>query len=171
MTVKDEAYELPTIKAVLAMHDNYELNVKNKEEVTPEERRENDELLDKILETEIMTTTMKFLSDKGYVLNDKYEQKDALKNIWFTQFKRTDGEPSSSGFETVFLAEQIDNEIIGLHNWIYFAKQEAAKKANYLGYIKQTSLGNVSIFFIIILILFRCYVLLKPEFTLFTVFS
>ena len=152
MTVKDEAYEIPTIKAVLALHDNYKLDVKNKEEVTPEERRENDELLDKILETEIMTTTMKFLSDKGYVYNDKYEQKDALKNIWFSRFKITDGEPSSFGFEIVFLAEQINNETIGLHNWIYFAKQEAAKKANYLGYISETSLGNVSIFFMIILI-------------------
>ena len=153
MTVKNEAYELPTIKALLALHDNYELDVKNKDEVTPEERRENDELLDKIYETEIMTTAMKFLSDKEYVATDKYEQKNTLKDIWFSRFLNVGGEPSSSGFETVFLAEQMDNEIIGLHNWIYFAKQEAAKKANYLGYTQQTSLGNVSIFFIIRLLL------------------
>ena len=165
----DAAYEISTIKAVLALYDNYELDVKNKEVVTPEERREEDELLDKVLETEIMKKAMKFLSDKGYVPNNKDKQKDALKCIWFSRFNRTKEPPASSGFEMVFLAEQIDKEIIGLHNWIYFAKQEAANKATYLGYTKQASLGNVSIFFIIILILCGCYVLLKPKFTLFTV--
>lgn len=144
MIVKDEAYELPTIKAVVALHDNYELDVRKKEEVTPEERREENELLDEFLKTEILVSAMKFLADKGYVPNDEYEFKDALRRIWFSQFKRIDGDASSSGFETVFLAEQFDKEIIGLHNWIYFAKQEAAKKANYLGYIKQSTIGDVS---------------------------
>ncbi|XP_043276345.1 poly(U)-specific endoribonuclease homolog isoform X2 [Venturia canescens] len=143
MVVKDEAYELPTIKAVLALHDNYELDVRKKEEVTGEERREENELLEEFVKTETMLSTMKFLAEKGYIPNDEYEFKDALRRIWFSQFKRIDGDASSSGFETVFLAEQFDKEIIGLHNWIYFAKQEAAKKANYLGYIKQSTLGDL----------------------------
>lgn len=142
--MKDEAYELPTIKAVLSLHDNYELDVKTKETVTSEERDEEDALLKEFLKTDVLSTAMKFLADKGYIPNDEYEFKDALKRIWFSQFKRIDGDASSSGFETVFLAEQIEKEIIGLHNWIYYAKQEAAKKLNYLGYIKQSSLGNVS---------------------------
>lgn len=114
--------------------------------MTPDERREEDALLDTFLATDVMKTAMKYLSDKGYVANDEYEFKDALKRIWFSQFKRIDGEPSSSGFETVFLAEQFDSEIIGLHNWIYFAKQEEASKLNYLGYIKKAELGSVSSF-------------------------
>ncbi|XP_034940321.1 poly(U)-specific endoribonuclease homolog [Chelonus insularis] len=142
LTVKDEAYQIPTVKAVIALHDNYELDVKVKETVTPEERKEESDLLDLMLETDIMKTTMKFLADKGYIPYDEYEFKDTLKRVWFSQFKRIDSEPGSSGFETVFLAEKFDSEIIGLHNWIYYARQEAEKKLNYLGYIKQTSLGD-----------------------------
>ena len=118
LDVKTEAYETPTVKAVLALHDNYEFDVKTKETVTSEERREEAELLDKILETDVMKTTMKFLVDKGYIQDDEYEFKDTMKRIWFSQFKRIDGDASSSGFETVFLAEKFDSDIIGLHDWI-----------------------------------------------------
>ncbi|XP_076639834.1 uncharacterized protein LOC143351791 isoform X2 [Colletes latitarsis] len=142
LDVKAEAYEIPTVKAVLALHDNYEFDVKTKETVTSEERREESELIDKILETDIMKSTMKFLADKGYIPDDEYEFKDSLKRIWFSQFKRIDGDASSSGFETVFLAEKFDSDIIGLHDWIYYAKQEAEKKLNYLGYIKEVKLGD-----------------------------
>ena len=142
LDVKTEAYETPTVKAVLALHDNYEFDVKTKETVTSEERREEAELLDKVLETEVMKTTMKFLADKGYIQDDEYEFKDTMKRIWFSQFKRIDGDASSSGFETVFLAEKFDSDIIGLHDWIYYAKQEADKKLNYLGYIKEVKLGD-----------------------------
>lgn len=144
LTVKDEAYEIPTVKAVLALHDNYEFDVKTKETVTSEKRKEESDLLDKILETDTMKTAMKFLAEKGYIQDDEYEFKDTMKRIWFSQFKRIDGDASSSGFETVFLAEQFDSDIIGLHNWIYYAKQEAEKKLNYLGYIKEAKLGDVS---------------------------
>lgn len=142
--MNNEAYEIPTVKAVIALHDNYELNVKTKETVTSEERKEESELLDKILETDVMKSMMKFLADKGYIQDDEYEFKDTMKRIWFSQFKRIDGDASSSGFETVFLAEQFDSDIIGLHNWIYYAKQEAEKNVNYLGYMKEVKLGDVS---------------------------
>lgn len=142
LSVKDEAYEIPTIKAIIMLHNNYELDVKVKEVVTSEERKEESELLDKILETDIIKTTMKFLIDKGYIQDDEFEFKDTIKRIWFSQFKRIDGDASSSGFETVFLAEQFDSDIIGLHNWVYYAKQEAEKKLNYLGYIKEVKLGD-----------------------------
>lgn len=144
LSVKDEAYEIPTIKAVAALHDKYILDIKVKETMTPEKRKDQNELLDQFMQTDIMQATLKFLAEKGYVTNDEYDFKDTLRRIWFTQFKRIDADPGSSGFETVFLAEQFDKEIIGMHNWIYYAKQEAAKKLNYLGYIKQQSLGDVS---------------------------
>ncbi|KAG7199306.1 hypothetical protein KM043_018160 [Ampulex compressa] len=141
LKVQDEAYEIPTIKAVLALHDNYELDVRKKEVVTPEERKEESELLDKFLETDVLSTTMKFLASKGYIEDDAYEFKDTLKRIWFSQFKRIDGDASSSAFETVYLAEQFDSDIIGLHNWIYYAKMEA-EKLNYLGYLSKLDFGD-----------------------------
>lgn len=142
LVVKNEAYEIPTIRAVLALHDNYALDVRTKETPNAEKNKEENDMLDAFMETDVMKKTMKFLSEKGFL--PEYEFRDALKRIWFSLFKRTEGEAGSSGFETVFLAEKFDNEIIGMHNWIYYAKQEAAKNLNYLGYIKETKLGTVS---------------------------
>lgn len=50
----------------------------------------------------------------------------------------------SCGFEHVFLNEIKNNEISGLHNWIYFNEQEKAQNLDYKGYTKTLSLGNVS---------------------------
>ncbi|KAK0159567.1 hypothetical protein PV327_010663 [Microctonus hyperodae] len=142
LTVNDAAWEMPIIKAVLALYDNYELDAKTKEIVSDEEREEESRFINAIVDTEVMKRTMNFLMDKGYISDDVYEFKNALKRIWFTQFKRSENDAGSSGFETVFLAEKIDSEIIGLHNWIYYAKKEADKQLNYLGYIQHTSLGD-----------------------------
>ncbi|XP_050445949.1 endoribonuclease CG2145-like isoform X2 [Cataglyphis hispanica] len=142
LDVKPEAFEIPTIKSTLALYDNYEMDVKTKETVTPDERKEENELLDKFLETDVFKAAMKFLVDKEFILNDEYEFKDTLKRIWFSQFQRVEGDPSSSGFEAVFLAEKLDSYMIGPQNWIYFAKQEAQKNIDYRGYIKDLKLGD-----------------------------
>ncbi|KAL6440222.1 hypothetical protein ACFW04_003067 [Cataglyphis niger] len=142
LDVKPEAFEIPTIKSTMALYDNYEMDVKTKETVTPDERKEENELLDKFLETDVFKAAMKFLVDKEFILNDEYEFKDTLKRIWFSQFQRVEGDPSSSGFEAVFLAEKLDSYMIGPQNWIYFAKQEAQKNIDYRGYIKDLKLGD-----------------------------
>ncbi|XP_029670204.1 poly(U)-specific endoribonuclease homolog isoform X2 [Formica exsecta] len=142
LDVKPEAYEIPTIKSTLALYDNYEMDVKTKETITPDEREKQTELLDKFLETDVFKAAMKFLVDKEFILNDEYEFKDTLKRIWFSQFQRVEGNPSSSGFEAVFVAEKLDSYIIGPQNWIYFAKQEAQKNIDYRGYIKDLKLGD-----------------------------
>lgn len=152
--MKPEAYEIPTVKSVLALHDNYEMDVKTKETVTPEERREETELLDRFLETDVFKAAMKFLVDKGFIPNDEYEFKDTLRRIWFSQFQRVEGEPSSSGFEAVFLAEKLDSYMIGPQNWIYFARQEAQKNVDYRGYIKDVKLADVSVLVAYVLIPF-----------------
>ncbi|GAB1867992.1 Endoribonuclease [Camponotus japonicus] len=142
LDVKPEAYEIPTIKSTLALHDNYEMDVKTKETVTPEERKEESELLDNFLETDVFKAAMKFLVEKEFIPNDEYEFRDTLRRIWFSQFQRVEGEPSSSGFEAVFLAEKLDSYMIGPQSWIYYAKQEAQKKLDYRGYIKDVKLGD-----------------------------
>ncbi|XP_018400248.1 PREDICTED: poly(U)-specific endoribonuclease homolog [Cyphomyrmex costatus] len=142
LDVKPEAYEIPTIKNVIALHDNYAIDVKTKEIVTPDERKEETELIDNFMETDVFKTAMKYLVDKGFIPNDEYEFKDTLKRIWFSQFQRVEGEPSSSGFEAVFLAEKLDSYMIGPQNWIYFAKQEAQKNLDYRGYIKDIKLAD-----------------------------
>lgn len=59
-------------------------------------------------------------------------------------YSRGQGRIGSSGFEHVFLAELKNNQVSGLHNWLYFNEEEKNRRANYLGYMKKIDLGNVS---------------------------
>lgn len=59
-------------------------------------------------------------------------------------YSRGGGRIGSSGFEHVFLAEIKNNQLSGLHNWLYFNMQELTNKVNYLGYMKKIDLENVS---------------------------
>lgn len=58
-------------------------------------------------------------------------------------YSRGSGRVGSSGFEHIFLAEKKNNEISGLHNWIYFDHAELNNIVDYLGYMKKIDLGEV----------------------------
>lgn len=45
----------------------------------------------------------------------------------------------------VFLLYDFSEWFSGLHNWIYFAKEESENRVNYLGYLKYQKLGDVSV--------------------------
>lgn len=59
-------------------------------------------------------------------------------------YSRGGGRIGSSGFEHVFLTELKNNQVSGLHNWLYFNEEEKKHNANYLGYMRKVDLGNVS---------------------------
>lgn len=146
LTVDPEALKIPTIASLRSLYDKYELDFKVAEKATAEKREAETNLINAFVATDVMAKAMKFIADKGLIPNDEFEFKDALKRIWFSQYARENNVISSSGFENVFLAEKVNTEITGLHNWIYFNEQESAGRANYLGYIKDAKLGDVSIF-------------------------
>lgn len=54
-----------TIEKMMALWDNYELDTKTVETVTPAELREEDEFLDEVLDTEVMKIAMTYLQQKG----------------------------------------------------------------------------------------------------------
>lgn len=141
------------------------------ETVTATERQEEDEFLEKVLDTAVMRIAMNYLKEKGFyridaishefkmilfdcaicllvgsVGSDRTSQKNFLKTIWFTLYSRGGGSVGSSGFEHIFMNEIKNNEISGLHNWIYFHDQENYGQNNldYKGYMKSLHLGNVS---------------------------
>lgn len=89
---------------------------------------------------------------KGSVKSDRASQKNLLKTIWFTLYSRGNGKVGSCGFEHVFMNEIKNNEISGLHNWIYFSDQEKSSQhdLDYKGYIKSLRLGNVSVNFVLL---------------------
>ena len=70
-----------------------------------------------------------------------------LKTIWFTMYSRGQGRIGSSGFEHVFLAENKNNSIVGLHNWVYLYEMEKAGHLDYKGWLKKIDFGNVNIDF------------------------
>jgi poly(U)-specific endoribonuclease len=143
--VKPEALQLPTIRKVLTIYDNYKLDTRESEYISPAQRQEESLLVDTFLSTNLMSAAMRFLADKGFVKKDYYEYKDALRTLWFNLYSRGEGKIGSSGFEHVFLTElKLGTELSGLHNWIYFNAEELKKRLDYLGYIKKLDLGNVS---------------------------
>ncbi|KAL7294733.1 hypothetical protein TKK_0012025 [Trichogramma kaykai] len=143
LEVKPEALQIPTIQKVLAIYDNYKLDVREHEHINPAQRQEESLLIDTFLSTNVMSYAMRFLADKNFILKDYYAYKDTLRTMWFNLYSRGEGKIGSTGFEHVFLSElKLGSEVLGLHNWIYFNAEEVKKRLDYLGYIKKVDLGD-----------------------------
>ncbi|XP_076752183.1 uncharacterized protein LOC143424169 [Xylocopa sonorina] len=145
-TVNAQAYQGPTISKVITIYDNYKPETNVNEHISPLQRQEESLLVDTFLSTNVMSAAMRFLADKGKIQKDYYEYKDTLRKIWFNLFSRGQGKIGSSGFEHVFMAElktvPTGTEVVGLHNWIYYSKEEVSGKADYNGYLKKVDLGD-----------------------------
>ncbi|XP_057318665.1 endoribonuclease CG2145 [Microplitis mediator] len=143
LTVNPAALQIPTISKVLTIYDNYQLDSRVNEHISPLQRTEESLLVDTFLSTNVMSAAMKFLADKGFIKKDYYEYKDTLRRLWFNLYSRGEGKIGSSGFEHVFLTElKSGTEVSGLHNWIYFNAEEGKNRVNYLGYMKKLDLGD-----------------------------
>ncbi|XP_063375635.1 endoribonuclease CG2145-like [Cydia amplana] len=142
LTVSQAAWNIPTIQKFVPLLDNYERDTLVNEYVTPQERNEENAFMDVIMSTTVIRHMMNFLKEKGYVTPDPRQQRDFLKQLWFGLYSRGKGKISSSGFEHIFVSELRNGEVLGLHNWIYFAKEEAANRVNYLGYLKYLPIGD-----------------------------
>lgn len=64
-------------------------------------------------------------------------------------YSRGGGKIGSCGFEHVFMNEIKNNEISGLHNWIYFhiQEQDSHHDVDYKGYMKSLHFGHVRLVF------------------------
>lgn len=58
-------YKVPTIRKLLALFDNYEMDVSRRENITPLKLREDDDFINAVLDTQVMQTAMHFLNKKG----------------------------------------------------------------------------------------------------------
>lgn len=143
MEIKQDISSIPTIQALLPLHNNYILEANVNEVYTADEKIEENNFLDKILSTPIMQHTRNFLIENNKLGKDPKEFKDLLRLIWFNMYSRGGGKIGSSGFEHVFAGEIKNNQISGLHNWVYFANQEKENQLNYLGYLHKIDLKDV----------------------------
>ncbi|CAH2050504.1 unnamed protein product, partial [Iphiclides podalirius] len=142
LTIASDAWNIPTVQKFLPLLDNYERDTLVNEYVTSQERTEENAFMDAIMSTTVIRHLMNFLKEKGYVTPDPKQQRDFLKQLWFGLYSRGKGKISSSGFEHVFVSELKNGEVSGLHNWIYFSKEESANRVNYLGYLKYVQLND-----------------------------
>ncbi|XP_063973601.1 endoribonuclease CG2145-like isoform X2 [Diachasmimorpha longicaudata] len=138
MYTTPELENMPTVRVLKNMFDNYQINSTLKESSTSEIKRQENLLLDTFLNTDVMLTAMKWLASKYYIEPDDFEMKDTLRHMWLTKI---DG--ATSGFERIFLAELYPGpSFIGAQNWIYFASKEPSREINYMGYTEERALAE-----------------------------
>ena len=137
--VQPEINAIPSIELIKILYDNYESNSQIKEKASAEKTKEQNDFLEVIMQTNVMSGLMKWLAEKNYITPDNLSKKEILTRIWFTLI-----EGSTSAFERTFLAENYWNtSIMGFQNWIYFNHAESKKEINYMGYMDKIDLGNV----------------------------
>lgn len=78
--------------AFKALLDNYELECGEQEVVTNEERKENRDFIDAIMETDVMQEAHRYLVEKNKAPKDKIEFKRLLYKTWFSLVRRTKGD-------------------------------------------------------------------------------
>lgn len=147
LNVSFNIFSILTIKSLIKLFNNYELDTYQSEVVTKEEDLEENEFINNLMKTDIMLYVMHFLSSKGFFKNDIYIHKNILKQIWFHLYPRSKGITvlDSSGFEHVFIGERKSHKnIIGHHNWIFFFYGESSNKINYFGFANNKKIANVS---------------------------
>lgn len=142
LTISPDAWNIPTVQKLIPLLDNYERDSLVNEHVTPQERIEENNFMDAIMSTTVMRHLMTFLKNKGFVSPDPKQQRDFVKQLWFTLYSRGKGKLGSSGFEHIFVSELKNGGVSGLHNWVYFSREEAANRINYLGWLKYVEFNN-----------------------------
>ncbi|XP_051544022.1 uridylate-specific endoribonuclease C-like [Myxocyprinus asiaticus] len=133
---EDKLKSIDTYAYFINLLDNYEMATGVAEQVTEDEIQENHLFLDAILKTKVMKCAHKYLVRKGRAQSDPAQFKSQLYDIWFKLYRRAkSGGEDSCGFEHVFIGEtKHGTEIMGLHNWVQFYKQEKKKHVDYKGY-------------------------------------
>ena len=117
-----------SVHRLMALYDNYEEDVSRREDRTRQERREEEQFLTEIINTQTMQETIKFLRNKKLWKKSDSEFKKKLSELWFENYSRGGRILSSSGFEHLFLGEKKNGKVLGFHNWVYFYHMEATNK-------------------------------------------
>ncbi|NXS10222.1 ENDOU endoribonuclease, partial [Neodrepanis coruscans] len=131
--VNEELFSKPTYSSFIKLLDNYQRATGREEEVTAEELREQENFLERVMETQLMKRLFTFLHEKNRY-SSQQEFLDDLKEMWFGLYSRGDGEQDSSGFEHVFSGEVKKGKVSGFHNWIRFYLLEKQGAVNYLSH-------------------------------------
>ena len=161
----DALFQVPTVKTLLALHDNYEPCVSEEEEVTREEIQEERDFIDSVVETKPMEIAREFMIKKGLISDDLMSFKRFLHRMWFSLYPRARRNKGifvftyytlpiffyfyfiflllgSCAFEHVFLGEVKNGKVNGFHNWIFFLMEEQKGDVDYYGFNYILSFNN-----------------------------
>ena len=142
--VDDSRLSKPTYQAMIKLFNNYLVDYRDPEDFTPEEKKENSDFLDLLLDTQPMQLAYKYITEGLGKSMSKDKFKEELDIIWFQPYTNYYGEDAikyCSGFEHVFVGEGKFNlrggpgwgEISGYHNWVKFYLDESKGRVNFLG--------------------------------------
>ncbi|KAL6732727.1 hypothetical protein Aduo_003456 [Ancylostoma duodenale] len=144
--VDNNLLERPSFSQFIAMMDNFNRKTGSIEPRVPpeQEKREISTFLTTILASRPWQTLYSFLNRKGhpYAKNPSIFR-NWIEQLWFTHYSRSKGKADSSAFEHVFMGEEKNQEVSGLHNWVrfYMLERNRTEDLDYKGYIIQR--GNV----------------------------
>ncbi|XP_016571136.1 poly(U)-specific endoribonuclease-B isoform X2 [Capsicum annuum] len=144
--LSDDVSNKPTYSRFCSLLDNYNPHQGSKENVTPEEKREQTAFIEEISRTAPIKYLHKYLSLKGIVSGAYEEFKRMLTHLWFDLYGRGGTSASSSAFEHVFVGEikeRGEKEVSGFHNWLQFYLEEAKGNVDYQGYIFPRRRGEI----------------------------
>ena len=142
---KMEASEL--YRAFIRLLDNFAVNFRDPETISPAERDEIETFLDLVIDSRPMQITFEHVSAELVrdMTRDRFRQE--LFRMWFevyTNFFRGKSTHFCTGFEHVFVGEgkykkganaaSEKGEISGYHSWVKFALDELNNRVDYLGY-------------------------------------
>jgi len=140
----DEAmFDIKTVKALIALHDNYEPLVSEEEEVTREEIQEEYDFIDACMETRVFEIAKNFMVEKGVLgSDDPALLRRILHRMWFALYPRDRRTKGSCAFEHVFLGEIKRGKTSGFHNWLFFMLEERKGNVDYHGFSKKLGFGH-----------------------------
>jgi poly(U)-specific endoribonuclease len=96
--------------------------------------------IDTIWKTPVFGWLVSFLRAKNHPWSTSPATlRAAIKQIWFDNFSRKFGKLDSSAFEHVFMGEEKNGEVSGMHSWpiMYELERTASEKFDYRGFFKK----------------------------------
>ncbi|PIO67809.1 endoribonuclease XendoU [Teladorsagia circumcincta] len=138
--VDDGLLTKPIYQQFLALTDNfYRETGKAEPRVSKkEEEQETTDFLTTVLQSAPMKELYQFLNSKRhpFAANPGVFGK-WLHQLWFAHYSRARGVADSSGFEHVFIGEEKNKEVSGLHNWVrfYTLEKNTTENFDYKGFI------------------------------------
>ena len=106
----------------MALLDNYEREVGKQERITAEEKQEMADFIDALAETKVIQFVFHYLQVHGKdkrcaQLKSMTDFCNLIYDLWLAPYRRV-SKDDSSGFEHVFVGEEKNGKITGLHNWV-----------------------------------------------------